>query len=853
MRELLRRLHHLLNRRRFDAELREEMEFHRELAAREGGLPLGDTLRFREDAREAWGWTWLDRLGQDVRFALRSMRSSPGFTASAVLVLGVGIGATVAAFSAFNLVVLRPLPIPEPAQVLRFQRQGPDRYWTDVPYPATEFYREHARTLSAVFTSTTGRVNLEGDPAPATVYFVSGNFLAELGARPALGRVFTARDETPGATPAVVLPHRSWTDRFGADPRIVGRVLRANGRPVTVIGVVAPDFSGLGPEAPALWALARQHPYYVGGSVLLTDFSGQRYGGTTNMWGRLRDGVPVRAAEEELAALAAQLRKDHPRDVWEGERLRSQPGGYLQNLGSKSRGGGPPPGLQSRFYAVLGMVGLLVLLILAASCGNLGSLLLARSGARRREIGLRAALGAGTGRLIRQLFTESLVLAGMGTLAGLLIGSLVLKAVLLWTEAPPWFDTTPDARVVGFAVAVGFLAAVLFGLAPALHLARRREGFTFGRTALIAAQVASSCVLLIVAGLLVRAVDRAASGSPGFEYRRTVLVEPMLSDHGYDSARAQVYFDHLAARLRAAPGVASVALAATPPLGGGRVTSSLAVEGRTVDAYIQRVDPAFFATLQIPLLRGRNVGATDAGEAVVSQSLARLRWPGQDPLGQTLQLEDEGLATVVGVAADARAHVLGDPDAVEVYRPLSRGERAGLTLVVRTSVPPETVVPAIAAAAAAVDPTIVPRIQRLETLYRNRLREVQRGALAVSALGAIALLVACLGVVGLVGYAVAQRTKEIGVRMALGATRLDILRSLGRHFVGTVLAGLGVGAAVAAMVAQLLRRQLHGVSTVDPLSYAAALALFVAVTALAALLPARRALRVDPAVALRCD
>jgi predicted permease len=852
MRELLRRLHHLVNRRRFEAELREEMEIHRELAARDGGTPLGDTLRFREDARDAWGWRWLDQLAQDVRFAFRSMRSSPGFTASAVLVLGVGIGATVAAFSAFNLAVLRPLPIPAPERVLRFQRLGPDRYWTDIPYPATRFYREHARTLSAVFTCSTGRVDVQGD-ATATAHFVSGNFLAELGARATLGRVFSTDDEKAEAPPMVVLPHRAWTDRFGADPQVVGRIIRVNGRPATVLGVVARDFSGFGSEAPALWALVDQHPYYVGGSVLLTDFTGQRYGGTTNMWARLRDGVPARAAEDELSALAAELRKDHPRDIWEGERLRSLPGGYLQNVGSKSRGGGPPPGLQSRYYPLFAIVGLLVLLILAVSCGNLGSLLLARSGARRREIALRAAVGAGTGRLVRQLFTESLVLASMGTLAGLALGSLVLKAVFWWTEAPPWIGTAPDARVVGFATATGVAAAVLFGLAPALHVARMREGFTIGRTALIAAQVAASCVLLIVAGLLVRAFDRAVSVSPGFEYRRTLLVDPMLSDHGYGSARAQAYLDGLSERLRATPGVASVALAATPPLGGGRVTSTLPVEGRAIDVYIQRVDPAFLSTLEIPLLRGRNVGATDAGEAVVSQSLARLRWPGQDPLGRTLQLEDEGLATVVGVAADARAHALGDPDAVEVYRPLAEGGRAGLTLVVRTSVAPDTVVPAIAAAAAAIDPAITPRVQRLETLYRNRLREVERGALAVSVLGGIALLVACLGVVGLVGYAVTQRTKEIGVRMALGAAPIDVLRSLAGHFLGTVLVGLGAGAAGAALVAQLLRRQLHGVSTVDPLSYAAALSLFVAAATLAALVPARRALRVDPAVALRCD
>ena len=852
MRELLRRLHHLLNRRRFDAELREEMEFHREMAARVGGPPLGDTLRFREDARDAWGFGWLDRLAQDLRFTFRTMRSSPGFTVSAVLVLGIGIGATVAAFSTFNMALLRPLPLPSPQEILRFQRQGPDQYWTDVPYPAVAFYREHARTLS-VFSSTTAHFSAEGEEKPAMAFFVTGNFLTELGATPLLGRVFNVGDEAPGSPPMVVLHHRFWTDRFGADPGIVGKDIRLNGKTAVVVGVVTPGFSGLGGDAPELWALVQQHPYFVAGSPLLTDFSGQRNPGTTNMWGRLRAGVTAPAAEGELMALAAELRRTHPDDVWEGERLRAEPGGYLQSIGSRSRGTGPAPRLQARLYPRFAIVGVLVLLILAVACGNLGSLLLARGAARQREIGLRVALGAGRLRLVRQLLTESLVLALLGSGAGLALGVAVTKAVLVWTDAPPWFDPTPDWRVVSFALGIGGMSALLFGLSPALYVARQRTGRSRGRSVMIAGQVAASCVLLIVAGLLVRAFDRASSQDPGFDYRHTVLIEPWLLQHGYQPARARVYLADLEQRLRALPDVESVGLATTPPLGGGRVTAGLPVQGRQLEVDVHRVDPAFLATMRIPLLRGRGLRTSEPAGVVVSESLARRSWPGEDPLGKTLALDGDPALTVVGVAASARSLALRDPDAVEVYRVTTENDLGGVSVLVRTRGTPETSAAAIAAAARAVDPDLRPRVSLLKNLYRDRIREVERAAVAVGLLGTIALLVACLGVVGLVAYAVAQRTKEIGIRMALGAGRHDILRSLAGQFLPTVALGLVGGIAGAAALSQLLRRQLYGVSALDPASYVAAVCLFALAAGLAGLLPARRALRVDPAVALRCD
>ena len=836
LRELLRRIHYLLNRRRFDDELAEEMAFHREMAEQGGGVPLGDALRLREDSREAWGFMWLDRLGQDLRYAFRAMRTSPGFTAAAVLVLAIGIGATVAAFAAFNMVALRPLPVREPQTILRFQRQAPDRSWSEVPYPAVAFYREHTRTLSAVLALTTSRLSLEGAERSPSTCFVTANFFDELGARPRHGRLFSAGDESPDAPPAVVLGHGFWASHFGSDPAVVGTAVRLNGKAVTIVGVAAREFSGLGANAPAFWALLEHHGYFVHGSQMLTDFSGQQNSGVT-MWGRLSPGPSPQMAEDELAALAAELRRQHPGDVWEGERLLSEPGGYAQPLGSTS---------------MFALVGALVLLILAVACGNLGSLLLARGASRQREMALRIAISAGTGRLIRQLFTESLVLALIGCLGGLGLGSLVLKAIMVWTEAPPWFDPTPDWRVVTFAIAIGLLSSVLFGLTPALHIARQQQRMTFGRTFLIGAQVASSCVLLIVAGLLARAFERATSSDPGFEYEHVIVVEPALAEHGYTAAQARGYIQDLSLRLRGIAGVEDVSVTSTPPLSGLKITTSLQIDGRALDVYIHQVDPHYLATMKIPLRRGRNLHEGDERGVVVSESLARRNWPDREPLGQPFTIGDEAL-TVVGIAGSARSLALGDPDAVELYRLAREADLTGLAVVARTAGPTEALASAFSAVANGVDPNFKPRVQLLKDQFHQSVSDIERGALAVSLLGVIALAVACLGVVGLVAYSVAQRTKEIGIRLALGAESRHILRSLSSQFRGTIIGCLVLGVLGAAGLAQLLRRELYGLSTIDPIAYLSAIVLFLFAVGLAALWPARRALRVDPLVALRCD
>jgi ABC-type antimicrobial peptide transport system permease subunit len=343
----------------------------------------------------------------------------------------------------------------DPDSLVRFGRFAPGQSASDIPYPAVAFYREHSRTLSAVLAQTETGLALDDASRTASTFFVTANFFDELGGRSTQGRLFRIGDDRPDAPPAVVLAESFWASQFGSDPSLVGTTIRLNGKSATIIGIVGREFSGLSGDSPAFWALLDQHSYFVHGSRILSDFSGG-----VAMWGRLGPGTSSKAAETELTGLAAELRQSHPSGVWENERLFSKPAGRAELTGAAE---------------VFTIVGVLVVLILAVACGNLGSLLLARGASRQREMVLRSAIGAGPGRLIRQLFTESLVLALMGCVGGLAVGWLVLKGIIVWTEAPAWFDATPDWRVVTFALAIGVLSSLLFGLTPAVQIARQRN------------------------------------------------------------------------------------------------------------------------------------------------------------------------------------------------------------------------------------------------------------------------------------------------------------------------------------------------------------------------------------------
>jgi predicted permease len=393
---------------------------------------------------------------------------------------------------------------------------------------------------------------------------------------------------------------------------------------------------------------------------------------------------------------------------------------------------------------------------------------------------------------------------------------------------------------------MALVTAVLFGLAPAWQIARRRHRSTLIRQILIGAQVAASCVLLIVAGLLVRALDRVSSTHPGFDYQHTIAINPHLDAHGYAPERAAAYLDSLESRLLSLPGVESVARASTPPLGRKKTVARAEVDGRRVDIHVNHVDPGFFRTMGIPLLRGRNLVGGERQTMIVSDSLGRSLWSGQDPLGK--QFDGR---TVVGVAGSARQMALQDPDAVEAYFPVEAVHLPSMAVLVKTMGPPDGLLLSVAAVARALDPDLFAETQLLKTAYREKLQETEKSAMAVSLLGLSALLLACLGIVGLVSYSVAQRTKEIGIRMALGATASHILSVVLRQLSRPVAGGLAAGVCAAAALSQILRRELYGLSSMDPAAYLAAVAVFVATVGVAALWPARRALRVDPLRALR--
>jgi predicted permease len=846
---LLRRLHYLLNRRRFDQELANDLEFHREMAERQGNTNLGNTLHLREEARDAWGWTWIDRLSQDLRYAVRVLRKAPLFTLSAILVLAIGIGVNVAVFGFFNLMVLRPINVRDAGSLLRFHRRGVTQYAFALPYPEAAFFREHSRTLSAVIGVNTTSISIEGEERQLDANFVTANFFRELGGASSLGRVLDpGRDEAPGADPVVVLGHGFWQRHFGGDPSIVGQTLRINGKPAAVIGVAASDFGGVGSgvNEPALWAPITQQPYFVNGSHLLTDLSIESPG--VSMWGRVRQGRNRKAAEEELRLLAAELHRQYPAAIWENERLPSEPGGYVSSMIIGNRRG---TGAEQRdpVYPIFALIGILALMILAVACGNLGSMLLARGVARQHEIAIRVAIGAGSGRLIRQLFTESLVLAFLGSAAGLALGTVVLRSLLAATGAPAWLDPTPDWRVSAFALATGFASAILFGLTPALQVGRQRHRAHVTRQILIGAQVAASCVLLIVTGLLARALGQATSGSLGFEYKQVISISPGLSRNGYSPARSQAYLDALQDRLRAIPSVRSVSLALSPPLGHVTITAGADLNGHHVEFQMNHVSPAFFETMGIPILRGRTLRPHERHVTVISEAMARLVWPGEDPLGKSFALGDS--FTVVGISGSVRSVKFGDSDTVHAYFPIEDSDPPSLCVLVKTAGLPQDLAKASVIAARGLDPNTFPTVELLSSSYRSNLQGAEYSALAVSALGSIAQLLACFGIVGVVSYAVTQRTREIGIRMALGAKPAHVLSVVLRHLSAPVLAGLVAGVAGAAGLSQFLRGRLYGISNLDPAAYLAAIAVFAVTVAVAAVLPAQRALRIDPLRALR--
>ncbi len=836
MGEFFRRLRYLLQRNRFDRELENEMEFHREMAAREGRKNFGNDLRLREQSREAWGWVWIDRLLQDLRYAARILWRSPGFTLTAIFVLALGIGVSVTAFSLLNILVLKMLPVRDPASIVRLQRRSPEITTADTPYLSFLFYKNHTKTLSAMFAVMgSPSMELNDDLQPVSVNYVTSNYFTELGTQVAAGRLFlSSQDESANAPPIVVLSHGLWERRFNSDPGIVGKVIRLNGKPATVIGVAAKNYASNSGQYPDLWLPITQESYFVEGSNAITDAVG---GAAVRMWGRLAPGITAKVAEQELLTLTNELRKQYPKLIWDKEYIRSDPGSHLLVL-------------EPQMIPVFSMIGALVLLIFIVACANLGGLMMARGVAREHEISIRLAIGAGRMRIFRQLFTESLLLAMLASVIGLTLSYTGLRIMnaIYGDDKSTWMTFAPDWRVMLFTVGMALFAALLFGLAPALQMARQRQRKTIARQILVSIQITASCILLIVSGLLVHAVHHTLYSDPGFGYEQVVSITPGLDSHGYKPEAARAYIEQLRTRLLGLPGVTSVALSKESLLGNG-FTSYITTDigGHLVNIYPNSVDPPFFKTMGIPLLRGRNLLPGEKQAVIVSESLARRQWPGQEALGKKF---GDNKDVVVGIAGNARIKALNDGEAVEAYWAAQPEDLAAMSVLVKTAGAPEGLVPETKSIVKSLDPKLFPYIWLLKTGFRDSTQLLENTALAATILGLLATLLAAVGILGLVTYAVSQRNKEIAIRIALGAKPQHVLFAILRQFVLPVVTGAIAGTAATAFVSRFLHKILYGISNLDPAGYAGGIGVLMVIALIAALLPARRALRVDPVRAL---
>ena len=821
MGELFRRLWYLLNRSRFERELREEMDAHRALKGA-SGPPFGNDLRLRDEAIDAWGWRWLERLTQDLRFASRLLWRSPVFTITAIAVLALGIGLNLAAFQVIDSVALSWLPIRSPETLVNLHRRSPRSTITSFSYPAFDFYRRHGSSLTGALGLVSAGVTLGADDTGTIdAQFVTPNYFSELGAVPLAGRLLHPSDDGADAGAVIVLSERLWRSRFGGEHSAIDRPLHVNGQPFTVVGIAADTFVGPGGGSATAWIPIGQHRIAFPGSTLLEDWTAD----SVSFYGRVRDGQATAAAEAELRTAVDGLRTVRPGDVQEDEWLELRPAGRFVSFEEAA----PAVAL------IVSLVGL----VLLSACMNLGMLVLARTLGRDREFAIRLSVGATRGRIVRQLLTEHLLLGVLGAIVACFVAVQASHAVLSMTGAP---GGTPqiNLRMIVAAAVLAILSSIAFGFAPAWQALRPAAARRLRlRTILVGLQVMAATTLLIVSGLLVRGVTRVVRVPLGFDYQQTLVAEPHLSSHGMSPDAAQAYWEGVEARLRQVPGVRNVALTSLPPFG-NRVWVN---RERTI---FYHVTPAYFETLQIPMRRGRVFSAGEPGVALVSEALARRRWPIEDPVGQSY----EG-RTVIGVVGDARTVRVGEQSATECYLPIDASQMADGVMVVRVDGPPGRAAVTVRAVMRADDPRLRPSVVPLRDAFEEKLAGPRQFALVASALGTCALLLAVTGLGGMVAFTVSQRLREIGVRLALGAGPLQVVRAIARQFTVPVVWGAVAGSGLAAGVGRVLSRELFGVSGLDPLAHGGALLLFALVAVAAAAPSLRRALRVDPINVLR--
>lgn len=828
---------------------------------------FGWTESIKETCREQHGIAWLENLAQDIRHSARQLRKSPGFTAVAVLTLGLGIGAGTAIFSLVNGILLGSLPVPSPQDLRVITWSGADfkasydgqmedeglgrRRGNAFSLAVFRAFREQAAAVGDIFACAP----LNGVPArarqeavTANGLMVSDNFFAVLGVRPRLGRLLDAGDLRPGAAPAVILSYRWWERQFGLDANALGQSVTIAGTTFTVAGVLARDFSGVNPGSE-------------------TDFYVLLPGGSPHRWSlplmaRLKPG----ASDAQLgAALNGVLLR-------ESTAVMKQPVVAL----APGRAGWDPNRLryQGQLVLLLGAVGV----VLLVACANLAGLSLARGAARHHEFAVRAALGANRGRLLRQSLTENLVVAllggGLGSLLALW-GKNVLARLLAGSPEGLHYELGLDLKVLGFAVAISLVTALLSGMLPALRAAgvnpatdlktRGPAGPNRPRAGrfLVAAQVTLSLLLLVGAGLYVRTLANLVGINPGFPTGNLLLFQLNPGDAGYPEAQTAAYFDRVQHSLAAIPGVKEVALVQFPLLGGSAWNSSFTlpanptVDGSERQASMLRVGEHFFRTLGIPLLLGREFrpsdGAGSAKVVVVNEAFARKHFPDGNALGQLLKRNANDWQ-IVGVCRDAKYADIKAPAPPTVYLPFRQDPQGSAFFAVRTTLPALTIATAarqvVALADAAIPLTGLGTQEQIRdrTITQERLFAQLCGWLAI-----FAVLLSCIGLYGLLAFDVTRRAGEIGIRMALGATGGRVARQVVREALGLIAIGVAVGVPLTLASTRLIQSHLFGVAPSDPLTFSGAALLLLLVALIAAGIPARRATRINPIVALRSE
>src|SRR5499427_116158 len=874
------RLRALLFRRRMDEELQEELQFHIQMQARKNRgvevdpteamrlarLQFGSCVCATEECREQRGISSIEIFAKDVRFAFRMLRKSPGFTAVALLTLALGIGANTSIFSVVSAVMLRPLPYANPGQLIFVPEAKPEAGISGLgmSYPTFVELRDGNRVFSAIAGLGGHALVLTGygEPSEVSTVVVTSEFFTVLAAQPLLGRVFISEDGQRGAAPVVVLSEILWRNRFGADPGIVGRSITLDMRPYNVIGIMPASFhTPFLNQTNQVWIPLPQDPLF---SLWMTRPPQEHW---MAVIARVRPDISSAQVQTELETIGTRLASEFPAE--KGWAIRTEP---LQQTITGD--------VKLPLLLLLGAVGLVLLI----ACANVANLLLSRATSRSKEISIRIALGAGKGRIARQLLTECAILGLLGGWIGTLVAywGVATLVPLLPSGLPEFHSIRLDGWVLGFAFVLSLATTLIFGLAPVLSTAGSdpqnelgegaRAGESAGprraRAALAVAEIALAMVLLTAAGLLLRSFAQLTSVNPGFQPSHVVKAMVSLPYFQYSTPKQWVAFsEELMTRLQAQPGMQDSAIAGPLPIVDCCVTLDFKIVGHpqpqagTSDAanYVP-ASPQYFAVMGIPLRRGRLFNEYDspssAPVALISETLAKRYFANEDPLGRqlTFGFPVNGVVSreIVGIVGDIRDVSLGEEPGPMLYVPFAQAPLYGGEVVVKSPLTTSAVVGAIRAATHGIDKNLpITDIAALPDVLNASVAQPRFRTLLLALFGAIALVLAAVGIFGVISYSVSRRTHELGIRMALGAQPRSVMSMVLRETLALALLGIAVGVPCAVAAGRLIRRLLFNVTLYDPTTLVLVPVLLVAVAALASYIPARRAMRVDPLVALR--